>query len=208
MPEQQDNDNMDVDEPSENHEESRDAPVTGLPILFYNRDEPYYEFANFAPHSVRFERKEYPTAEHLFQAHKFLSTRPDLAERIRKVPTPRAALEEATRLRKLQRSDWFDVNISIMDQILEAKFTQDARLEKLLLDTGDSEIIENSPVDPFWGCGADGQGKNELGKALMRLRERLRRQGRDSPSGQRRWSQMDHEAPGSQNTTYVKHAKL
>lgn len=82
----------------------------------------------------------------MFQAHKFFVNRPDLAERIRKMPTPRAALEEASRLRRLQRSDWFDVNVGIMDEILEAKFTQNAHLEGLLFDTGDSEIIENSPV--------------------------------------------------------------
>jgi len=176
---QQQQEDMEVDEgPPEGHKESRDVPVSEPPILFYNRDEPYYEFTNFAPHSVRFQRKVYPTAEHLFQAHKFLGSRSDLAERIRKMPTPRAALEEATRLRKLQRSDWFDVNVGFMDQILEAKFTQNARLERMLLDTGDRYIIEDSPVDSFWGCGADGQGRNELGKALMRLRNKLRSQER------------------------------
>ena len=40
------------------------------------------------------------------------------------MPTPREALEEATRLRKLQRPDWFDVNINVMDKVLEAKFMQ------------------------------------------------------------------------------------
>ena len=29
-------------------------------------------------------------------------------------------------------------------------------------------------IDAFWGYGADKQGKNELGKALVRLREKLR----------------------------------
>ena len=27
--------------------------------------------------------------------------------------------------------------------------------------------------DDFWGNGADGEGRNELGKALMRLRTKL-----------------------------------
>lgn len=29
-------------------------------------------------------------------------------------------------------------------------------------------------VDAFWGYGPDGKGKNELGKALVRLRKRFR----------------------------------
>lgn len=153
-------------------------PAQEGPLMFYHRNEPYYEFTNFSPHPIQFEGKMYPTSEHLFQAHKFLSTRPDLAERIRNAKSSRAALEEATRLRSYQRKDWFSVNISVMDEVIEAKFTQNADLKQLLLDTGDREIIEDSPVDSFWGCGADRKGRNELGKALMRLRDKLRRQSR------------------------------
>ncbi|KAH9932389.1 uncharacterized protein B0H18DRAFT_987921 [Fomitopsis serialis] len=133
-------------------------------------------FTNFAPWDIRWrDGNTYPTAEHLFQAHKFMITRPDLADRIRGLPSPRAALEEAGRLRRLQRTDWFDVNISVMDAILEAKFTQHPELREMLLGTGESSLIEDSPVDSFWGWGRDGQGRNELGKALMRLRVKLRR---------------------------------
>ncbi|GJE95790.1 NADAR family protein [Phanerochaete sordida] len=164
--------------------ERRGAPWDpNAPILFYHRDDPYYEFTNFSPHAVEFEGKIYPTSEHLFQAHKFLPARPDLADRIRRTRSPRAALEEATRLRRVQRRDWYDVNIAMMDVVLERKFTQDARLKALLLDTGERELVEDSPVDSFWGCGADGHGRNELGKALVRLRDKLRR--RESRSRQR-----------------------
>lgn len=82
----------------------------------------------------------------MFQAHKFLPARPDLADRIRRTRSPRAALEEATRLRRVQRRDWYDVNIAMMDVVLERKFTQDARLKALLLDTGERELVEDSPV--------------------------------------------------------------
>jgi ribA/ribD-fused uncharacterized protein len=82
----------------------------------------------------------------VFQAHKFLETSPHLAERIRRAPTPREALQEATRLRRQQRSDWFDVNLGIMDSILEAKFRQHDSLRHKLLETGDRELIEDSPV--------------------------------------------------------------
>lgn len=128
----------------------------------------------------------------VFQAHKFFPEHPSLAERIRLLPNPRAALEEATRLTRLRRQDWFEVNTGIMDTILEAKFEQHPSLRNLLLDTGDRIIIEASPVcmrpilcispltfakvDAFWGAGEDGKGRNELGEALMRLRDKLRRQ--------------------------------
>jgi hypothetical protein len=88
----------------------------------------------------------YPTAEHLFQAHKFLPHRPDLAEYIRAMPTPRMALQEASRLRPYVRPDWFDVNVGIMDVVLENKFRQHAHLTELLRGTGKRELVEDSPV--------------------------------------------------------------
>ena len=39
-------------------------------ILFYNKNEPYYGFTNFSPHSVVYQGKRYPTSEHLFQSLK------------------------------------------------------------------------------------------------------------------------------------------
>ncbi|KAI0688517.1 DUF1768-domain-containing protein [Cytidiella melzeri] len=144
------------------------------PILFYDRNEPYYEFTNFSNHSVVYGELTYPTAEHLFQASKFIECYPNIAEQIRQSPTPRAALQEATRMQHLRRHDWFEVNITVMDTVLEAKFTQHAELRQLLLDTGDRQLVEASPIDSFWGWGENERGRNELGKALMRLRDKLR----------------------------------
>ncbi|KAI0715555.1 DUF1768-domain-containing protein [Fomitopsis betulina] len=149
------------------------AQRTGA-ILFYDRDKPYYEFTNFSPHGIQWEDKRYPTAEHLFQAHKFFDTAPLIAEEIRHLSSARDALAKAGRHRDRQRADWFTVNIGVMDAVLHAKFTQHLELRELLLGTQEAELIEDSPVDAFWGWGSDGMGSNELGRALMRLRERLR----------------------------------
>lgn len=85
-----------------------------------------------------------------------------------------------------------------MEIALRLKFTQHPKLKKLLLNTGDAELVEvvtipylhsihdcdqgrpssqDSPRDWFWGVGADRTGDNELGKALMRLRDELREPG-------------------------------
>ena len=65
-----------------------------------------------------------PSPLTVFQAHKFMPHRPDLARHIRLLPNSRAALEDSGRLKQYQRLDWFDVNIAVMDIVLEAKFTQ------------------------------------------------------------------------------------
>jgi len=78
-----------------------------------------------------------------------------------------------------------------MDETLWHKFTQYPDLKQRLLSTGDAELIhvcnvpssndkpylmlsQNSNKDNFWGLGIDRQGRNELGKALERLRTKLR----------------------------------
>ena len=57
-----------------------------------------------------------------------------------------------------------------MYRALIAKFTQHPDLLRLLVETGDRELVEHSPHDSYWGDGPDGKGKNRLGILLMKLR--------------------------------------
>jgi ribA/ribD-fused uncharacterized protein len=54
------------------------------------------------------------------------------------------------------------------------KFETHADLRAMLLDTGDEELVEASPIDFYWGAGGDGSGQNRLGVILMELRASLR----------------------------------
>ncbi|KAG5642903.1 hypothetical protein DXG03_001910 [Asterophora parasitica] len=145
-------------------------------VLFYHKHDPHYGFTNFSEHPVVYKGKTYPTSEHLFQSFKFQEHRPGLADHIRTCSErPSAAFSEARRFQPEVRPDWKHVNIEKMDITLEHKFTQHLDLKEELLATGDAELVEDSDKDAFWGVGADGKGRNELGKALERLREKLRR---------------------------------
>ncbi|KAJ3483585.1 hypothetical protein NLI96_g6216 [Meripilus lineatus] len=160
-------------------------------ILFYHRRDPHYGFTNFSSHPVKHKNKTYPTSEHLFQSFKFQDHRPLLAEHIRTCSEfPSMAFSEARRFQPEVRKDWKDVNIEKasdfitirqvsysslqMDETLWLKFTQHQDLKEELLATGSAELVEDSDKDAFWGIGADGKGRNELGKALERLRAKLR----------------------------------
>ncbi|KAL1754417.1 hypothetical protein FB107DRAFT_215695 [Schizophyllum commune] len=163
----------------------RDAPrnVKGVyraqpqRILFYHKHDAHYGFTNFSDHPVTYQGKVYPTSEHLFQALKFLPHKSQVAEHIRtSSPSPRAAFTEAHRFQKEVRKDWSKVNVQMMEIALEHKFTQHPALREELLATGDAELVEDSAQDAFWGVGPNGKGRNELGKALMRLRTKLRQQ--------------------------------
>lgn len=64
-----------------------------------------------------------------------------------------------------------------MDEVLYLKFRQHGELRQLLMSTGFAELIYAEEHDSFLGSGTISQGANELGKSLMRVRERLRREG-------------------------------
>ncbi|KAJ7168649.1 hypothetical protein C8R46DRAFT_1033857 [Mycena filopes] len=157
------------------------TPTRGR-ILFYHKTDPHYGFTNFSSHPVFYDGKRYPTSEHLFQSFKFQPHRPRLAEHIRTCSErPSVAFSEARRFQPEVRSDWKDVNIQMwlilprqMDLALWHKFTQHESLKKELLATEDAELVEDSDKDSFWGVGPDRRGRNELGKALERLRTKLR----------------------------------
>lgn len=75
------------------------------------------------------------------------------------------------------RLDWEQVKDDIMRRAVLRKFETHADLRDILLSTGDEPIVENSPIDYYWGCGADGSGKNMLGQILVEVRDILRHAG-------------------------------
>lgn len=65
-----------------------------------------------------------------------------------------------------------------MEDVLFTKFKQHPDLRSLLMGTGTADIIYADQGDTFWGDGGpNGEGTNELGKALVRVREKLRGEG-------------------------------
>ena len=143
-----------------------------MTIYFYSIREKYGCFSNFSPHGFELDNLYWSTSEHYFQAQKFPQTQD--AEQIRFVKTPKEAAKMGRERTRSLRRDWQQVKDDIMRKAVLRKFETHADIQQILLDTGDAEIIENSPIDSYWGCGKDGSGKNMLGKILMEVREILR----------------------------------
>ena len=141
-------------------------------IYFYIKHEAYGEFSNFAPYGIEMNNLWWPTVEHYFQAQKFEDE--NYQEKIRTASKARDAANLG-RSRKLPiRTDWEEVKEQIMYETVLKKFQTHKNLRKLLLDTENFKIVENSPIDYYWGCGQDGTGLNKLGEILMQVREELR----------------------------------
>ena len=77
---------------------------------------------------------------------------------------------EAKRLgrRVNMRSDWNDIKVDVMRDILSCKF--DSNLYNKLLEVEEDIVEDNHWGDRFWGV-CNGTGENMLGKLLMELRD-------------------------------------
>ena len=145
-----------------------------MTIYFYSsREKPYGCFSNFSRHGFELDGFWWVTSEHYFQAQKFVDTDRLWADKIREVKTPKDAAKMGRSRSHPLRSDWEEVKDEIMKQAVLQKFQTHGDIREVLLSTGEMLIVENSPIDYYWGCGKDGSGKNRLGEILMEVREIL-----------------------------------
>ncbi len=129
----------------------------------------YYFLSNFYEASVKYDGITYLNNEAAFQAQKVLAYED-------KLPFANLNASEAKKLgRKVTlRKDWEQVKFKLMQEIVDAKFDQNPDLAEKLLNTNDEYLEEgNTWGDRIWGT-VNGQGANQLGKILMKTRERLK----------------------------------
>lgn len=129
----------------------------------------YRFLSNFYPCEISYERILYPSVEHAFQAAK--STDINVRRRICAANTAMVAkfMGNNIKLRPL----WDDIKVSIMLVLIRKKF-RDSELRRKLLATGTAKLIEgNTWNDTFWGV-CKGEGKNQLGRILMVVRDEVK----------------------------------
>ena len=141
-------------------------------IGFYERE--FYPLSNFSSFQIEWSGILWPTSEHAYHGAKFVPTSPELVALMSMQRSAHDVFKASREHNHLVRTDWLDVRVPIMRDICRAKLIQHAYIRSKLLQTEDHELVEDSPKDPFWGIGADGQGENHLGTIWMKLREELR----------------------------------
>lgn len=101
------------------------------------------------------------------------------------VPGPKAIKALGRKVPNFDEEVWKKERSRIVVQGNYYKFTQNPDLKAQLLETGDRELVEASPLDRIWGVGFGAKnvparrakwGLNLLGKALMEVRDRIRRE--------------------------------
>ena len=110
----------------------------------------------------------------------------DLAahEKIMLTNSPREMKDFGRRVKNFNSAVWDANKMSIMRMGLYYKFTQNEKLQRGLLLTGDKVLIEASPYDHIWGVGLgpndarllntdEWRGQNLLGQCLIDIRKAI-----------------------------------
>ena len=145
--------------------------TSGRVAAFYERE--FYCFSNFSSFTVRWRNRLWLTSEHAYHAAKFMDTHPEIVEEIFSAQSAYEALQIAKRNKDLVPKDWGKRKVPTMEDICQQKLLQHSYIQKKLSQTFGKIIVEDSPVDSFWGWGPDRNGRNELGKIWMRLRTKM-----------------------------------
>lgn len=131
-----------------------------------------YQFlSNMAKATFCWDGRQYLNSEAAFQSAKTLDAKErDAFSSMNGVTAKRAGKKVAL------RSDWEQVKVGIMEEVVRAKFQQNPELRDKLIATGNAQLVEgNYWHDTFWGVDSKtGEGENHLGQILMKVRAELR----------------------------------
>jgi ribA/ribD-fused uncharacterized protein len=140
-----------------------------------------YEFlSNFYPSPILLGSVTIPDVEHGYQM--FKTDVPGEMLIVLSASTPGGAKRAGRKV--TMRPTWEEEKDGIMGLMVALKFRQHPELEKLLIETGDAELVEgNNWHDNYWGiclcekCMLTSTGgQNKLGKILMRVRNIIKKQ--------------------------------
>jgi ribA/ribD-fused uncharacterized protein len=140
-------------------------------IYFYEHE--YYVFSNFSSFMIEWKGRLWMTSEHVYHSERFDDEK--MKETILNTRSAHDAFTYAQVNKQLSRSDWSDIKVGIMKEILHAKVAQHPYVRKKLLESGERKLVEDSWRDDFWGWGPNKDGKNMLGKLWMEVREEVRK---------------------------------
>jgi len=146
--------------------------TSGTIIGFYERE--FYCFSNFSSFAVEWKDRVWQTSEHAFQASRFFDIDDEVVEEIFNARSAHDSKKIIDKYRDKISSSHTEKHIKTMEDICWHKLQQHSYIQKKLLQTENKEIVEDSPKDDFWGWGPNRDGRNELGKIWMRLREKIK----------------------------------
>lgn len=133
-------------------------------------------FSPYTAHAIEIDGIVYPTVEHAYQCQRY--TDPKIIAEIKSARSPVKAWEASTKYKHLQIPTFRDRKLEVMKKMMLAKLEQHKEVRKVLLASGEADIIKHittyPPGDGFWDDGENGEGLNHMGKIWMELRDELK----------------------------------
>lgn len=130
----------------------------------------WYYLSPFSAHEVELDGVVYKTAEHAYQTLRML---PEVRDQVISTTSPMDSWRVAQRLKAAGKLDPNYDKYELMERIFRAKLDQHDDIKKVLLESGDRDLVKVYNTDYDWGAGADGSGQNNMGKLWMKLRDEL-----------------------------------
>ncbi len=129
-------------------------------------------FSCFSGHMIMYKGIFYPTSEHAYHCQRYADK--SIIDEIQKATSAYYARELSQKYKSQQIPDFDSKKVEVMEGIFKAKLDQHEDVKKALIESENKIIIKNHPDDYYWGNGADGSGKNEMGKIWMKLRSEMK----------------------------------
>lgn len=143
-----------------------------MTIYFYKEHGPLGYLASYSNHGFYIDGIFYKTVEHYYQSQKFLDL--EIRTKIINASTPKEASNMGRDKTLPLRQDWEKLKNAFMYVGVYEKFKQNKDIQKLLLETNDSDIVEETTKENYWGCGPLKDGKNIFGQILCKVRNELK----------------------------------
>lgn len=147
-------------------------------------------FSQWAKRPMTVEGKAYNCCEQYMMAEKArIFGDSFIAGRIMSAKDPKEQKRLGRMVMNFDKAKWDTVAKDVVYRGNYAKFSQNEDMLAELRNTGDRMIVEASPKDSIWGIGLHARdprakdpsqwpGTNWLGECIMRVRDKLREEGR------------------------------
>lgn len=146
-------------------------------------------YSNWYPSQFEVNGRTFSCAEQFFMfAKAMIFEDEETAEKIMATTNPKEQKKLGRRVKTFDEEEWTFWRYHAMCEACYNKFTQNPKLGRELLQTGDKILVEASPYDKVWGIGlgeldpnaedeSKWRGQNLLGQALMQVRDEIRSEG-------------------------------
>ena len=152
-----------------------DKDMKEIEIKIINYQWQLFPLDNFSSFGLKMDDEYFQTSEHAFQYLKFIETNPAIANKIKEAYSPNEAREIASNLKEYRDPNWSKKKYKCMEKVLRLKTEQNEIVQNVLLSTNNYLIAECCiDEDTDWGLDNNNNGKNNLGKIWMKIREEIK----------------------------------